>query len=432
MSAAGLSYEQAPPFGLPLRFFLSAPLFLLLAATAAMPSAAAWTASRWAPEALALTHLLTLGFLGQVMMGALLQMLPVVIGSPVPWPRLTGSLGHLGLTLGTLLLAAGLGWGLPPLIQTGMVCLAAGWLPFLAAMAFSLARARTASTATLYPMRQAWFALFITLALGFWLGGALSGLWPPGPLAALTDLHAAWGLLGWVLMLVMGVAYQVVPMLQITPAYPAKAVVWLTWMVLAGLALLSLTAMSAAPKMNLLHAVSWLPIIGAMAIFAALTLWLQHRRRRKLPDATLGFWRLGMASLLLLAVLPPFAAALQEDAHTRLETAAGLLFLLGFAASVVNGMLYKIVPFLAWFHLQSQTGAKAGTIPNMKDFLPQAQARRHLHVHTAAVLLILPTPWLPPVSTAAGLLPLAASALLLWRNLAGCIRLFRERGGRLG
>ncbi|MFN3593975.1 MAG: hypothetical protein ACK4TK_04755 [Thiobacillaceae bacterium] len=84
MSQAGLSYEQAPPYGLPLRFFLTAPLFLLLAAVAAIPLAPDWTADPHTLAAIALTHLLTLGFLGMVMQGALLQMLPVVIGAPVP------------------------------------------------------------------------------------------------------------------------------------------------------------------------------------------------------------------------------------------------------------------------------------------------------------------------------------------------------------
>jgi len=53
---------------------------------------------------------------------------------------------------------------------------------------------------------------------------------------------------------------------------------------------------------------------------------------------------------------------------------AGLLFLLGFAVSVVTGMLCKIVPFLAWFHLQARLGYGPGQ-PSMRDYLPEARAR---------------------------------------------------------
>lgn len=170
----------------------------------------------------------------------------------------------------------------------------------------------------------------------------------------------------------------------------------------------------------------------AMAAFASATLDLQRRRRRRLPDVTLEFWRLGMASLLLLVPLPLAGSRLPEAWQGALEISAGLLFLLGFAASVVCGMLYKIVPFLAWFHLQTQTGAKAGSIPNMKAFVPDAASRRHLRLHLAAVLLLVPAPFLPPAFALPGLIALAASAQLLWANLLSCARLFRRYGGRFG
>ena len=432
MTRPGLSYEQAPPFGLPLRFFITAPLILLLAALLAIPWSPAWTASRWSPEALALTHLITLGFLGQVMMGALLQILPVVLGSPLPWPRLTARAGHLGLTLGTLLLVAGLAWVHPTLLLSGMAILAAGWAPFLFAAAVSLAKAHPASPGTLHTVRLAWLALLITLLAGFALAGELAGLWSTGEQAGITGLHAAWGLLGWVLLLVMGVAYQVVPMLQITPAYPAAASAWLAPTLLTGLVLLSIAVLTPLPSQPLLDLLAWLPVMAAMALFAGLTLDLLRRRRRKVRDATLSFWHLGMTSLLALTCLPVLAAALPAAARPPLETLAGLLFLLGFASSVVMGMLYKIVPFLAWFHLQTQTGARAGTIPNMKEFVPEARARRQYRLHLAAVLLLLPAPWLPPAYAVTGLAALAGSAWLLWRSLLGCDRLFRRYGGQLG
>src|SRR3569833_1876900 len=103
---AGLSFEEAPPFSLPLQFFLSAPVFLLAAALLVVMDPAA-VASRWTPQALALTHALTLGFLAMAMMGALMQMLPVVAGSPLPSPRAVAWLTQGPLALGTLSLMAG-------------------------------------------------------------------------------------------------------------------------------------------------------------------------------------------------------------------------------------------------------------------------------------------------------------------------------------
>ena len=73
MFGAGELYlEQAPPFGVPLRYFLTAPLFGVAAALLLVAAGPAALTSRWSGLTLALTHLLTLGVLAQVMVGVML------------------------------------------------------------------------------------------------------------------------------------------------------------------------------------------------------------------------------------------------------------------------------------------------------------------------------------------------------------------------
>ncbi len=430
MAGPGLSYDQAPPFGTPLRLFLAAPVFLVLAAVVAMADPDAWLASRWTPFSLALTHLLTLGYLGTVMSGALLQMLPVVVGSPVPAASPIGWLALIGLGGGTLLLAAGFLLGEPALLMLAALALAAGLLPFLAGTLASLIHAR-ALPHVAWPMRQAWVALVITVALGLALATGLAGLWDtPDPLG-LTGLHAAWGLGGWVLILVIGVAYQVVPMLQLTPPYPKGVMAALTGSLPLALLLFTVAWFLPAPLAQAAEALALLLGMISAAAFAFATLRLQGRRRRKLPDVTLHFWRLGMASLIAVALLAPAAVLEANPWRDATQVLLGLLFLLGFAASVVNGMLYKIAPFLGWFHLQAQTHAKAGSIPNMKQFITDDAARRHFRLHLAAVVLLLPTPWMPSPLALPGLILLAASGVVLETNLMKARSLFLAHGGML-
>ena len=100
---------------------------------------------------------------------------------------------------------------------------------------------------------------------------------------------------------------------------------------------------------------TWLPLAALLAIFAATTLWLLAHRRRKVGDASLAFWRLGLMSLLAAVACVPLALRQQSSDPTLLL--AGVLFMAGFALSVVNAMLYKIVPFLIWLHLQQRISA---------------------------------------------------------------------------
>ncbi|MEI2421580.1 hypothetical protein V6O07_14995, partial [Arthrospira platensis SPKY2] len=82
-AGAGLGYDATPPISAPLRYFLSAPLFGMIGGLMLL-LAPDLLASRWTPGALALTHLITVGFLLMVMVGALFQVLPVVCGASIP------------------------------------------------------------------------------------------------------------------------------------------------------------------------------------------------------------------------------------------------------------------------------------------------------------------------------------------------------------
>src|SRR5262249_36134856 len=82
-----LQFEQAPPIASTFRFFLTAPWFGVAAGLLLAWHGPAAFASRWGPQAMALTHLLTVGFMLQAMAGALLQVVPVVAGGNVRWPR---------------------------------------------------------------------------------------------------------------------------------------------------------------------------------------------------------------------------------------------------------------------------------------------------------------------------------------------------------
>lgn len=430
MASLGLSYDQAPPFGTPLRLFLLAPVFLVLAALLAMVSPESWQANRWSPHALALTHLLTLGYLGTVMTGALLQMLPVVVGSPVPAATAVGWLALTGLGSGTLLLAAGLLLAMPGMLLLAAGALSLGLLPFLLATLISLIRAR-ALPHVAWPMRQAWVALGATFLLGLGLLLGFAGLWTLPDILGLTDLHAAWGLGGWVMVLVIGVAYQVVPMLQLTPAYPKGIIRLLIWTLPVALLGFSLAWLLRETGLPIVGSLALLLGLASAVVFALATLRLQKQRRRKLGDVTLDFWRFGMACLLAVAMLTPIAGLPANPWQNAMQLLVGLLFLLGFAASVVNGMLYKIVPFLGWFHLQAQTKAGAGKIPNMKQFISEQAAGRHFRLHLAAVLLLLPVPWLPPLLALPGLVLLAASGVLLWLNMHKARAIYLAHAGRL-
>ncbi len=425
LTQATLSLEQAPPFSVPIRFFLTAPLFLFLAGVVLMIYGADALTFRWSPVTLALTHLFTLGFLGLVMVGAMMQMLPVLAGSPVPGVFWVSTLAHLLLTIGVASLVIGFIQDGQFWMPVAMAGLAGGFVIFGSGVAIALQKVKLPSP-TVTAMRLAVSGLAVTVILGLLLTASLVWplhLWQP---LVLTNVHLSWGLLTWVGLLVIGVSYQVVPMFQLTPEYPVPMTRYLSRTLFVLVLLWSMLYLAGVME----WAPDWLAwaIVGAIGLgfsgFAWSTLQLQRKRRRKLPDVTLDFWRLGM--LMLLAAFPVW---MMRGLDNRFVLLLGVVMLVGFGLSVVNGMLYKIVPFLSWFHLQHrkmvQQGGVGPRIPTMKDFLPDALARRQYRLHLLMLVTLGAAVFFPEaLSRLAGSL-LSLSALLLCYNLVHAVRRFR-------
>ena len=419
---AGLNLQQAPPIWVPFRFFLSAPLFGLLAAAVMLWQGPSMFAARWSAPALAVTHLITLGFMTMVMAGAMMQMLPVLAGAPVPRPKLVAAIVHPLLAIGTLLLAGGFLFALPHLLQWAVGLLGIGLTLFFGTMLVTLSRVQNPN-ATIVAMWLASIAFGITIALGLTLGYS-HGWGASLPHQSLRDLHPAWGLLGWTGLLVIGVAYQIVPMFQMTPNYPR----WLTRSLTAGafavLALWSMAQWQSTPEWVWLRVASVCLLVGAFGVFAAITLDLQRRRRRRLPDVTLEFWRAGMAFLLAAALLW-LSRQLPELAFGQSDVLMGVLVIAGAAVSFISGMLYKIMPFLTWFHLQALP-ATGKAMPNMKAILPEKAQRRQLRLHLASVGLLIGAALWPALFAYPAGLSFAAAMLLLFSNLTSVIGVYRD------
>ena len=408
----GLSFEQAPPISVPFRFFLTAPLFGMAAGLLLLWQGPAALASRWTGVALALTHLIAVGFMLQAMCGALLQMLPVAAGANIWQPQRVTHLTHAGLTVGTLLLLAGFLSEQALFFRIAVPFMTVSLGAFAVIVLFGLFRT-PAKGPTIVALRIAVFGLIVTLSLGATL--ATSFGWQLAlPLTEITHVHAAWGLGGWSLLLVAGVGYLVVPMFQLTPPYPG----WFT----RGFSVALFFLLAA-------WSISWLPLQRPDALqaalacaaallaaaFAAVTLRLQGQRRRKVTEPTLLFWRLAMVCLILAAagvVLQQLKPGEGED-YAGTPFLLGVLLMVGVFMPVISGMLYKIMPFLNWLHLQ-KIGKPGLVVPNMRQMIPEPRMTMQLRLHLAALLLLLgavPLPWLVYPG---GLALIASCAWLEW------------------
>lgn len=406
-----LSYEQSPPMSVPLPFYLAGTAWGVAAGALLIWDVdSAVTLGRWSPAVMGGTHLVTLGVLAHFMIGSLFQLLPVVAGVGVAGGRVSAGLVLVGLSAGTFLLAAGLAGWMPRVMVAAATVLGPTTVGFAALLAHAAWRSPSWD-GTGVTFRLAGLTLAAVGVLGVLLvAGAGAGL--PVNVPLLLHLHVATGALGWVLLLMVGVAVTVVPLFQVTPPFPP----WLgrMWPAAMVSALLSLAVVLAlapqgAPALDAVLAL--LVLVGCGQV---LRLQAQSKRR---SDVTRRFWQGAMGAFVLAALL--WLAQLAWPAQFSPRTVhwwLGVLVLVAGGMGATHGMVFKIVPFLVWLHLKNQLPRRT-PIPTMGQVIAERPQRALLVAFAGVCVLLLAAPMSRGLAQAAGvalaLEQLALGGLLL-------------------
>ncbi len=415
-----LSYDQSPPIAAPFRFFLTAPLFGVLAGLLLLRGGPDALASRWTPDVLSVTHLMTVGFMLQVMLGALIQILPVVAGANLARPMRLATVVHVALNIGALVLGVAFLTFDERWFKGAAILLGTGTAIFLVAALFAL-RGIPATSASIRGLKHALIGLAIAVGIGVALTTSLG--WSLGlPLLPLADIHLVWGFVGWGLVLLAAVAYVVVPMFQITPAYPGRFEQRFSS---AALVLVVVWSVVEYCDLGVLRFVLGVAVVAVVAGFAAITLQLQRASKRARFDANQHCWRVAMLCALAACVVWLSAMLLPAFGEWMgWPLLCGVLLLFGGFMTVIVGMLYKIVPFLIWLHLQN-AGARRVLAPNMKKIIPEQAMDRQVRVHFVACALLLAAVFWPAWFVyPAGLALVLANGWLL-RNLWSSVAVYR-------
>ena len=86
-----------------------------------------------------------------------------------------------------------------------------------------------------------------------------------------------------------------------------------------------------------------------------------------------------MGSLLISLFIWAFS---QSDVDYLLS----IIFALGFLYSLLQGMVYKIIPFLCWFHLSSKAYF---SVPTMRELIVENSIRLQFYIYTASLLFFV-------------------------------------------
>ena len=379
---SGVSLDQAPPEDIPVRFFLSAPAFGILAGLLVLFAGQDLFISNWSMETIALTHVFTLGWLAMIMMGSFYQMVPVLVGGTVPFIS-ASRVVHAGFTLGVLLIVSGIYLLNESLIIAASALLLTSLLFFIVQITIALFKVK-GDRPTVVAMRISILAFLFTVLLGLYFSGGHASIWElPDNRIGMTVSHLVLGLFGWVGCLIMGVGFHVIPMFYMTPEFDKKKAYVI--LCLYGISLIALPVALLFEKGMLITLLAGVLGVVSLLGFSFMLSGLIRKRKRKISDTTLKAWKTALV-LLPISLLAFIAIPIID--HDAVLFVFGILFILGFGLTVTTGMLYKILPFLIWFHRFSLLIGKV-KVPLMRDISSDKLAARQVNIFHASLAILL-------------------------------------------
>jgi len=368
----GLILNQAPPISVPFRFFLSAPIFGVFMSFVIFFTPFNEISNQYSHFAIGIVHLFTLGILSMIIFGAMQQMMPVLAGAIIKKPRLFANVVHTSLVLGTLFLSFSFILEIKILLHIAVLFLAIAFLTFFI-MSIKLLFKVKYLTTTVKAMRLFSLAGIITLFLGLYLAFSHVTLAFNTHYYSFVFLHILFGLFGFALLLIMGVSFQVIPMFYVAPDFPKFIQNKLPLVIFI---LLFVSALFFFFDINILI----LKLIFSSLIISFSFYGLKSLNNRKRPvfDATLWYWKFSLVCLAISLII----WLVGFDTNYILA----IVFAFGFLYSLLQGMVYKIIPFLSWFHLNSKGYFK---LPTIREFIDERYIKIHFFVHTSSVIFFV-------------------------------------------
>jgi len=358
------------------------PILYLATAHAALMLAAFLVA--WWPQAIvgffyhawmaAIVHLVTLGWITFSILGAVYIVGPMALRMPMPVRRgdyvafacaLIGVVGMVAhFWIGEF---GGMAWS---------AALAAADVFYVSVRIVGALRRSTMPAASRMHIAFACANIAIAATAGILIAFDKTLHFLPGFVIANVFAHAHLAALGWATMMVVGVAYRMLPMVLPSRMPTGRAIVVGALLMESGV----LALFGTLVVRSRWSIAAGLTIVGGLATFLNDVAWMVRSRVRRpagaphadfavLHAAAAGCWLLfAIAAGIALLALPMTPLTL------RLAAAYGCAGLVGFLAQTVIGMEARVVPMLTWYWAYARREFRVAPTPPLQMREPALQA----------------------------------------------------------
>ena len=370
-----VSQDFAPPFKLIAPYFIIGAIFfvinsiLLLGIDVSSLTSLDSTTLSW-------VHMFLLGFVMMIIFGAMAQLVPVVL-----------EVGHFAvelyyviyplLLIGTILMGYGF-MASPALLPYGGIVVLISLLIFVLETFLTINKVKKLNLVMMSVLLANTF-LFLGLIFGILMALGYAGTISIDAVSIL-KAHIYLVLAGYVGVTIMGMSLILLPMFWLSHSFSWKPVEYALWTISSGV----IFVMSSAIFDNfLLEYIGYLLTISALILYFYQIYVIYKTRVRLDKDIYLYSLLFSYSSLLLSLIMG--VIYLVNPSENLLLTIGWVLFL-GYITFIINGHLYKIVPFLVWYERFSPLIGKQ-KVPMLADMVPVFSAKFQF-IFTASGVII--------------------------------------------
>jgi hypothetical protein len=354
------SYRVVLPFYLyaAVAFFVATILLLLFATSI--------TGHFFHPHTLAITHIMALGWGTMIILGAGHQLVPVLIEGKLYSNKLAYT-SFLLAALGIPLLVYGfyvfdMGWP----AKWGGLLLVLAFIAFLINLAVSITKSKHENVHAVFVFTATMW-LLATATIGVMLVYNFSDPFMRANSIEYLSLHAHLGIIGWFLLLIIGVGSRLIPMFLISKYNNPRRLWWIYALINGGLLAFVFIFLYTRGKSFFLFPLSL--VVIAIVLFGNYCYKsYQHRVRKKVDEQM----KVSLLSVLMMLLPVIFIiviivlSIISSAENSQLMIAYGFNIFFGWITAIILGMTFKTLPFIVWNKVYYQQAGK-GKPPNPKD-----------------------------------------------------------------
>lgn len=378
-----IASAYSPPFRIVAKYFISAIVSFVLMNFMLMINYNDVNGHHFQPKILSITHIATLGFITMIIFGAMFQLVPVVLEVKLFSTILAEiqfwiyTFGVIGLVYKFWYFGSELSFALPAILLNIAMFI------FAFNIIASMIKVKNWNITGTF-LAAAIFWLIVTAIAGILLAVNLDHPYIKINHLQYLKLHANVALIGWVTMVIMGVSFKLIPMFTLSHGYELTLAKWA--FVLINFGLLGINWIMHYVDTGIYNMIFGIAItVGLILYLIQIYIIFKKRVRRKLDIglkfSAVSFSMLGLSTLLGFSFL-----FIEYENITNLTLVYGFMIIVAYISTLIVGQMYKIVPFLVWYHKYS---SKIGIekVPILKEMFSEKLAELNLYLMFVGIII---------------------------------------------